>query len=594
MRNEAEPAGRAALWLAPTLAVLLAVLGAGLLHLGSRAHLLLPLALGLSALVLAAERLLRWALRGPVTRYRPLGRLLASLASAALVGIWWEPARVAQALGLGRAPQMPELFPVAGVAMTVAAVWGVAANLGPLLAVATWLVRPVRPLRLTGRLAAAHLGHQSFRAGMAMAMFGLVLCSLTVSTVLLAGAHRAYGRPDAETAGYDLRAQAEVASAGPARPSGAPAANGATASPNGGVNGPAVAPHGHGANGAGGRGRAPALLDLKTALDSAPAARPEDFPAIAAVTSQGGELIRLGGARATWQAANVGVLDDEFLRTTEAHLSVRAPAYGEGRPVWQALAERPGLAVIGAPLAATLGLAPANGTLDPGAALWLRARDGGRAVRLQVIGVLGARSPLGDGVFIAEPTAERAQMPVAQQVTYYLRTREGLTPERAASALNVSFGERGLRASVVDPELRLSQAVQAPLSFLLQGFMGLGLVSGVLAVGLLAARAVLERRSQIGMLRAVGMRAGAVQFSLLLEGSAVALAGAAIGLAVGAGLASQIVRYLQRAHPEFPLVVPIDQLLAMVVLAWGASLLAAAVPAWQAGRIAPVEALRYE
>jgi putative ABC transport system permease protein len=59
-------------------------------------------------------------------------------------------------------------------------------------------------------------------------------------------------------------------------------------------------------------------------------------------------------------------------------------------------------------------------------------------------------------------------------------------------------------------------------------------------------------------------------------------------------LASQIVRYLQRAHPEFPLVVPLDQLLAMAVLAWGASLLAAAVPAWQAGRIAPVEALRYE
>jgi ABC-type lipoprotein release transport system permease subunit len=179
-------------------------------------------------------------------------------------------------------------------------------------------------------------------------------------------------------------------------------------------------------------------------------------------------------------------------------------------------------------------------------------------------------------------------------VTYFLRARQGLTPERAASALNLSFGDQGLRASLVDQELRLSRAVQAPLTFLLHGFMGLGLVSGVLAVGLLAARAVIERRSQIGMLRAVGMRSAAVQIGLLLEGSALAVAGAAIGVGVGTLLAQQVVRDLQRQHPEFPFIVPVDQLVLIAVLAWGAALLAAALPAWQAGRLAPVEALRYE
>jgi putative ABC transport system permease protein len=124
--------------------------------------------------------------------------------------------------------------------------------------------------------------------------------------------------------------------------------------------------------------------------------------------------------------------------------------------------------------------------------------------------------------------------------------------------------------------------------------MGLGLVSGVLAVGLLAARAVIERRSQIGMLRAVGMRSAAVQIGLLLEGSALAVAGAAIGVGVGTLLAQQVVRDLQRQHPEFPFIVPVDQLVLIAVLAWGAALLAAALPAWQAGRLAPVEALRYE
>ncbi|HZR98977.1 MAG TPA: FtsX-like permease family protein [Chloroflexota bacterium] len=560
MRNLAEPTGRAAVWLRPLLAVGLMAVGLGLLTLGQRGQLLLPLALGLSALVLAVERLLAWAVgdrgwgSGGRGRRAPVRALLATLASLLLLALWWEPGRVVQALGLGRAPLAPEVFPVAGIAMALAAVWGLSANLGWLLAAATWLVRP---LRLTGRLAAAHLGQHTFRAGMAMAMFALVLCSLTVSSVLLAGAHRAYGRPDGDNAGYDLRAQTDGA---------APAA------------GESV----------------PVVFDLRAALTDAPAARPDDFPAIGGVATQSGELIRLAGPRATWQPASVSVLDDAFLRATEAHLMTRAAGYGEGRDVWTALADQPGLAVVGPSVAAALGLGPAGDALPPDTTVWARARGGGRAVRLTVVGVLAPRSPLGDGVFLSAATAARAGLPSARQVTYYLRTRDGLTPERAASALNVSFGDRGLRASVVDPELRLSQAVQAPLRFLLQGFMGLGLVSGVLAVGLLSARAVLERRAQIGMLRAVGMRAGAVQFSLLLEGSAVALAGAGVGLGVGLVLAGQVVRYLQRAHPEFPLVVPADQLVAIAMLAWGASLLAAAVPAWRAGRITPVEALRYE
>jgi putative ABC transport system permease protein len=567
MRNLAEPTGRAALWLKPLLAVGLVAVGAGLLIIGQRGQLLLALALGLSALILAAERLLAWGLGiggwglGDGRRRRRRGGipypLLATLASALLLALWWEPSRAVQALGLGRAPLAPEVFPVAGIAMALAAVWGLSANLGPLLAAATWLVRPLRPLRLTGRLAAAHLGHQRFRAGMAMAMFALVLCSLTVSSVLLAGAHRAYGRPDGDNAGYDLRAQTD----------GVPPTTSETV---------------------------PVRFDLRAALTDATAARPDDFPAIGGVATQGGELIRLAGPRATWQPASVGVLDEAFLRTTEAQLTTRAAGYAEPRDVWAALADRPDLAVVGATVAAGLGLGPAGDALAPGTTIWVRAQEGGRAVRLEVVGVLAPRSPLGDGVFLSDATAARAGLPSARQITYYLRTRDGLTPERAASALNVSFGDRGLRASVVDPELRLSQAVQAPLSFLLQGFMGLGLVSGVLAVGLLSARAVLERRAQIGMLRAVGMRAGAVQFSLLLEGSVVALAGAGVGLGVGAILAGQVVRFLQRAHPEFPLVVPVDQLAAIAVLAWGASLLAAAVPAWRAGRIAPVEALRYE
>src|SRR5579884_283974 len=494
MRQQAEPSGRAARWLALLLALALCGIGGALFVLGTRAHLLLPLALGLSALVLAAERGASWLLGRLLVRPDLARRLVATLTSLALLALWCEPRESVRLLGLGRPPLVPELFPVAGVGMVLAAVWGLATNLGPLLAVLSWLTRPLRPLRLTSRLAAAYLGQHSFRAGTVMAMFALVLCSLTVSSVLLAGAQQAYGRPDAENGGYDLRAQ--------------------TADPTG-------------------------ALDLRAALADAPAARPDDFPVIGAVRSEGGDLIRLGSRAAAWEATGVSILDSELLRTTDARLLTRAPGYGDERDVWHALETQAGLAVVSSTLATALGLAP--GPLEP-TTVWVRARSGGPPVRLQVVGVLAPRSPLGEGVFLSEATAAAAALPVAQQVTYFLRTREGLTPERAASALNLSFGDQGLRASLVDQELRFSRAVQAPLTWLLHGFMGLGLVSGVLAVGLLCARAVFERRSQIGMLRAVGMRAGAVQLGLLLEGLTMAVAGAGIGVAVGVVLARQVVR----------------------------------------------------
>ena len=47
--------------------------------------------------------------------------------------------------------------------------------------------------------------------------------------------------------------------------------------------------------------------------------------------------------------------------------------------------------------------------------------------------------------------------------------------------------------------------------------MGLGLVVGVAALGVIAARSVVERRQQIGVMRAIGFQASAVRLGFLLE-----------------------------------------------------------------------------
>ena len=84
---------------------------------------------------------------------------------------------------------------------------------------------------------------------------------------------------------------------------------------------------------------------------------------------------------------------------------------------------------------------------------------------------------------------------------------------------------------------------------LIQGFMGLGLLVGVAALGVISARAVVERRQQIGVMRAIGFRRQMVQAAFLLESSFVALTSIVVGTVLGLMLAWNIVDD-QRAAAE--------------------------------------------
>jgi putative ABC transport system permease protein len=129
---------------------------------------------------------------------------------------------------------------------------------------------------------------------------------------------------------------------------------------------------------------------------------------------------------------------------------------------------------------------------------------------------------------------------------------------------------------------------------LLQGFMGLGLVVGIAALGVIAARSVVERRQQIGVLRALGFQKRMVQFSFLLESSFVALLGIAIGIALGAALSVQIIDTMGESFEGITYQVPWLNILAVAIIAYGASLLTTYLPARQAANVHPAEALRFE
>ena len=95
---------------------------------------------------------------------------------------------------------------------------------------------------------------------------------------------------------------------------------------------------------------------------------------------------------------------------------------------------------------------------------------------------------------------------------------------------------------------KLSEASSASLTFdrLIMGFMGLGLIVGVAALGVISARAVVERRQQIGVLRAIGFRRRMVQPSFLLESSFIALTSIVVGTVLGLAVAYNVIHDSQQ------------------------------------------------
>jgi putative ABC transport system permease protein len=149
-----------------------------------------------------------------------------------------------------------------------------------------------------------------------------------------------------------------------------------------------------------------------------------------------------------------------------------------------------------------------------------------------------------------------------------------------------------MNTEVMAQEVKDFGQIQEMFMNLMMAFMGLGLIVGIAALGVIAARAVVERRQQIGMLRAIGFGQRMIQATFLIESSFVALLGILLGVALGVAIAIQIAP--ESGIEGMTAVIPWGQIVLIVALAYLASLLTTFLPAYRAARIYPAEALRYE
>ncbi len=282
------------------------------------------------------------------------------------------------------------------------------------------------------------------------------------------------------------------------------------------------------------------------------------------------------------------VADDAFLASTTLPMYARASGFSSDRQVWDELRTRPGYAVlqydahvVGMP--ASSGFAPFTAEIPDSSTPTAHYHP------VRVIGLVAASTPW--RVLLSTGTARGiVQPPYITFLSIYLfRLQPGVHETQAAQDLNsfLDANSRGIAIQSLDQGS--INAVTGVFTLLLGSDLALGLLFGALAISVITSRAVVERRQQIGMLRALGFSRSLVWRSFLLEACFVIAVGLLVGTALALWLAYQIAR---ATYQDFPL--PLFPVVLILLSAFLAALACTVLPARQAALLYPAEALRYE
>ena len=210
---------------------------------------------------------------------------------------------------------------------------------------------------------------------------------------------------------------------------------------------------------------------------------------------------------------------------------------------------------------------------------------------LTIVGVLEQALQFTSGVFVDQDVV-RAVFPAQERYTaYFFQMAPTADVGTFRADLERVFFPYGLQTIDIREEIgRAFDASQQVLT-LMQAYLGIGLLVGIAGLAVITLRAVVERRTQIGALRAIGFTRRMVLSVFLLEIALIAVLGVGIGVALGIVFAYKV--YLVYFADIIVFSIPWDRLLLIVGVASIAAIASTAQPAIRASRIPPAEALRY-
>ncbi len=299
-------------------------------------------------------------------------------------------------------------------------------------------------------------------------------------------------------------------------------------------------------------------------------------------------------------------VDEEFLDENKIELQARATDYTSDRQVWQALKDDPANAVIDGSVVPGINYGSLDETrfafqgFESGTTSFAPIEVGiadtatGEVKVVRVIGIMKrGSSATYRGLWMNE-VGLGGQF-AAQHQQYYLRLGEGEDPGAAATEIEQTLAQYGVSADSIRQQVEDDQALNNAFFLLVQGFLAIGLGVGLVALSVIALRTVVERRQQIGLMRAIGFTRGSIALSFVLESAFVAALGILNGIWPALLLANRLLASDEFSTAGFStFYVPWLQIGLMAGGVFVASVLTTVIPSRQASGIPPAEALRYE
>lgn len=220
--------------------------------------------------------------------------------------------------------------------------------------------------------------------------------------------------------------------------------------------------------------------------------------------------------------------------------------------------------------------------------------------------VVGVIEEMGSSGFENPDTAVLIPLSVAQKELLgvrhvnFLRARVDneiyveQTVQEVRETLKERHGEEDFSVRTIADLLQILNMVTGALTLFLVAIAGVSLFVGGVGIMNIMLIAVKEKTREIGLRKAVGATDRDILQQFLIETLVITFAGAVIGIIIGITFSFLVAMIVQALDFEYPFVISPLAMALSVVLATIVGLAFGIIPARQAAKLDPIEALRYE
>ena len=214
--------------------------------------------------------------------------------------------------------------------------------------------------------------------------------------------------------------------------------------------------------------------------------------------------------------------------------------------------------------------------------------------------------PSTDGGIFMDEDALRSLLGLTAEETNFIgvRVEKGadmaVVQERLKKELrklhNVEKGQEDFEVQSPEDLLAVFNSIFGIIQVVLVGIAAISLLVGAVGIMNTMYTSVLERTNEIGVMKAVGARNGDILTLFIIESGVLGFVGGIIGILLGSGMSKlvEIVAGQVFGSPLIRAVFPLSLIVGALIFATLIGILSGVLPAYQAARLQPVEALRYE